>query len=228
MARRRSRVPSGIRLEIGRPYAILEQLFLLGLVIAAGLGPAAGSRAALIGSNVVQVETEFGTITLASRVHDEAEGDPSRWLFEYELTGDYDPEPGATNGISSLQILFADLVFVGDHQAPPGWLVDCCLTASPFGAGFDLPDSAGFGVGPNGGAVFSFTAPAGTPFTDDPAGSFAGSHLADVPGDFVPLRDDASGRGPIVPIPEPGTAALLAVGLAALGRAASRRRALLP
>src|SRR5690606_7755796 len=138
----------------------------------------------------------------------------------YELTGDYQPEPGVTNGISSLQILFAGLVSsVADHTAPPGWLVDCCLTGAPFGAGFDLPNSAGFGVGPNGGAIFSFSVPAGTPYTYVPSGSFAGSHLLDVPVDFVDLVDAATGRGPIVPVPEPGSALLAALGLAALARA---------
>src|SRR5690606_245303 len=171
----RRRAAPGGRSCAGRRGAALAAALLL-------LLPAAGARAALIASNEVVVTTAAGTISLVSRVHDEADGDASRWLFEYELTGDYQPEPGVTNGISSLQILFAGLVSsVADHTAPPGWLVDCCLTGAPFGAGFDLPNSAGFGVGPNGGAIFSFSVPAGTPYTYVPSGSFAGSHLLDVP-----------------------------------------------
>jgi hypothetical protein len=187
----------------------------LGLLLA----PAAWSMQ--FDGNTVEVSTDAGLILLETRVYDEVEAGAGRWLFEYELSGDYDPEPGVTNGLSSLQILFAGLIAVTDHQAPPGWLVDCCLTGSPLGAGFDLPDSAGFGATLGSPAIFRFTVPAGTPYTDDPSGSFAGSHASDTPGDFVLLVHDESGRGPLVPLPEPGGLAL--VGLGCIGLALSRR-----
>lgn len=193
---------------------------ILGLALALSLAfaaaPAQAQPAAPIASNVVTVTTEAGMISLASRVFDEVAGDPSRWLFEYELTGMFDPEPGLTNGISSLQLLFGGL-FSGaeDEMAPPGWLVNCCLTGPPFGVGFDLPGPT-FGAGSNGGALFSFATPAGIAFTDEDFGSFAGSHVGATPTDFVPLIDPVGGHGPIVPVPEPGSLALPAGGLATL------------
>jgi hypothetical protein len=189
------------------------------LALAAALWwAAAPAGAAQIAGNVVTVSTGAGTIALASRVFDEAAGDPSRWRFEYELTGTWDPEPGVTNGISSLKILFGGLVGdVADETAPPGWLLDTLIALPPFGAGWDLPGPT-YGAGPNGGALFSFTVPAGTGWTSADFGSFAGSHDGSVLVDLVPLVDDAGGWGPLVPVPEPGTLALVAFGVAALAR----------
>lgn len=168
----------------------------------------------LLASGTVGVSTSEGSVALASRLYDEVPGAPDRWRFEYELSGDLDPFPGESNGISSLQILFAGLLAdVADPLAPAGWLSDCCLTSPPFGVGFDLPNSAGFGVDGSSTALFSFTAPAGIPWTDVPAGSYAGSHVEDLPTGFVELVDDETGAGPIVPAPEPAAPAL-AVGAA--------------
>lgn len=186
------------------------------VAVGIGLGAlAAGSAGAgLIAEGVVQVSTPDGTVVVTSRVFDEAAGR----IFEYLLAGDRDPIPGETNGLSSLQILFAGPVEIEDQSAPAGWVLNCCLTAPPLGAGFDIDNASGFGAGPNGAALFSFTARAGTPYGDAPAGSYVGSHLDDEPFDFVSLIDAGGGRGPIVPVPEPGTLALAALGLAGLAR----------
>lgn len=194
------------------------------LALAAALcGAPSPAGAVQIAGNLVTVATAAGTISLASRVYDEAAGDPSRWLFEYELTGTWDPEPGVTNGISSLKILFGDLLGdVADETGPAGWVLDSLIAVPPFGVGFDLPGPT-YGAGPNGGAVFSFTVPAGTGWTSVDFGSFAGSHDGPDLLDLVPLVDDAGGWGPLVPVPEPGTLGLLASGVATLARL--RRRA---
>ena len=189
----------------------------LGLAAALALA-AAPAGAAQIAGNVVSVTTGAGTIQLASDLFDEEEAGPGRWLFRYELTGTWDPVPGDTNGISSLQILFAGLLDdVGAPSGPPGWLVGSTLALPPFGVGFDRPGPT-FGAGPNGGASFSFTVPAGTSWTSDYFGTLAGSHEGDFLVDLVPLVDDAGGWGPLVPIPEPGTLWLAALGVAMLAR----------
>lgn len=201
----------------------LARALVLALVVAPGLGvlAAAPAGAAQLASNLVTITTSAGTISLASSLSDEAAGGPGRWLFQYELTGTWNPLPGATNGISSFQILFGDLLDdVAGQTAPPDWLLDSTIAALPFGVGFDLPGPA-YGAGPNGGALFSFTVPAGTPWTEEDFGSFAGSHEGVVLTDLVALVDDLGGHGPLVPAPEPGTLALVALGVVALAR---RRR----
>jgi len=189
---------------------------LCALALAAALSwAAAPAGAAQIAGNVVTIDTGAGSISLASRVFDEAGGDPSRWLFEYELTGTWDPEPGVTNGISSLKILFGGLLSdVADQTGPAGWVLDSLIAVPPFGVGFDLPGPAG----QNGAAVFSFSVPAGTGWTSVDFGSFAGSHDGTTLVDLVPLVDGVGGFGPLVPTPEPGTLLLLASGIAALTR----------
>jgi hypothetical protein len=183
------------------------------------VGGATPALGATIASSVIGVTTPAGSLTVASRVEDEVAGDPSRWLFAYEITGDWDPLPGQTNGGSGFQLFFGNIVdHVADQTAPAGWELNCCFVFPPFGVGFDLPNDAGFGVGPNGGVLLSFSVPADIAFTDESQGSFATSYLAGVPEGFVILEDAVTGRGPIVPVPEPGTLAAVALGLAALAR----------
>jgi hypothetical protein len=181
---------------------------LLGLLIAAAL-PA---HAAPFASSSITVTTPAdGFVTVASSVEEVA----GRWLFSYEVTGTWNPVPGDSNGISGFQLLFGGVVTeLADQSAPAGWSQNCCFSFPPFGVGFDLP--SGFGAGPNGGVLFSFSVPAGTAYTDASQASFATSYVDGVPEGFVVLEDDASGLGPIVPVPEPGSIALVAVGLAAL------------
>ena len=193
-----------------RAAAVLSGMLLL----AAG-----ASNATTLASSTLQVATPSGTIVLASQVDDEFQGDPSRWTFAYALSGNYEPIPGSTNGISSLQLIFGDLVDIDDQSAPAGWVLNDSGLAPPFGAGFDISNASGSGAGPGSGATFSFSVPAGTGFTDEPQGSDAASHYLDTPFGLVALVDDASGRGPLVPVPEPASAALLAGGAALLARA---------
>jgi len=176
-----------------------------------------GAHATTLASNLVELSTADGTISLQSRVDDNVGGDASRWLFTYVLGGTFDPVPGTTNGLSSLQLFFGGPVpDVTDQAAPAGWILNE-LVEPPFGVGFDLPNGGGFGAGPNGSATFSFAVPAGTAFTDDGTlGSLAASHSLDVAFGGVELVED--GHGPIVPVPEPTSLLLVAGGLALLAR----------
>lgn len=201
---------------MGRRYAQLA----LGLALALGARVAVATT---IASNTVTVSTPDGSIVVASQLVDNFEGDPSRWTFEYSLSGNYDPIPGSTNGISSLQIFFGGLVGITDQMGPGGWIQNSTGASPPLGAGWDLPNSQGTGAGPSSGALlFSFTVPAGTAYTDADEGSYAASHFLDNPFAPVALIDDASALGPLVPAPEPGPALLVAAGAAAL--AGVRRR----
>jgi len=177
----------------------------------------APASATVIASNVVEVSTASGTVSLVSRVEDEFFGDPSRMLFAYGLSGNYGPLPGDSNGISELQLLFGGPMDVTDQTGPTDWTLNCCGAAPPFGVSFDIDNTTGDGAGPNGGAEFYFAVPAGTAFTDAPQGSNVASHVSDVPFGFVDLIDGADGHGPIVPVPEPGLLAPVAGGLALVG-----------
>ncbi|MCX5737622.1 MAG: hypothetical protein NTZ61_03850, partial [Proteobacteria bacterium] len=192
---------------------LLSSGSLMARVALVGVALGTPARAMVVASNEVSVELTSGTILVASTVEDDFFGDPTRWLFQYQLSGNYEPSPPDTNGISSLQILFGGLVQdVTGQTGPAGWVSNAIGVAPPFGAGWDLPNSEGFGVGPTSGDVFfSFAVPAETAFTSEDQGSYAASHSLDVPFGLVALVDDASGEGPIVPVPEP-TSLLLGLG----------------
>jgi hypothetical protein len=165
-------------------------------------------------SNEIDIDTPFGDVRLRSSV-EVVEGDPSRWRFTYELEGSFQPNPGVSNGISSLQIFFGGIVDdVTGQTAPAGWQLNCCFSTPPFGVGFDIPGGQGAGANT---VVFSFEVPAGTARTRGPQGSFAASYEGGAPSAKFVLLETA-GEGPIVPVPEPGTLALLALGIGAIAR----------
>lgn len=194
----------------------MQSAVVLGM-LAAIAGSGAIANAATLASGAITVETPYGAVTVASSVEDNVDGDFARWLFSYELGGNFEPSPGQSNGASGLQLFFGGVVEgVADGGAPPGWLLNCCFSFPPFGAGFDLPNTNGYGGGPNGAVELSFSVPAGTGWTDLSQGSFATSYVGGAPFEFVILEDTTSGLGPIVPVPEPGSLLLIAAGIAAL------------
>lgn len=195
----------------------VRAVMTLGILALLGTWSAAPADALTLASDSITVATPSGPVTVASRVEDHVGGDPTRWLFSYELGGSFEPSPGQSNGASGLQLFFGGIVEeVADQTAPPGWLLNCCFSFPPFGAGFDLPNANGYGGGPNGAVTLAFSVPAGTAFTDVSQGSFATSYVGGAPFEFVILEDTVSGRGPIVPVPEPGSLLLIAAGVAAL------------
>ena len=192
---------------------------ILAVVAVLGVALGAPAQATVIASNVVTVATANGSITVESSVDDEVPGQPDLWMFQYRVSGNYDPLGAETNGISSFQIVFGGLVETLTGQTgPAGWLLNETGIAPPFGAGWDIPNSAGDGVGPDQDAFFSFAVPAFIEITSVASGSYAGSHYFDVPFGLVSLVDAVSGEGPLVPVPEPGSLLLIGGGLAMIAR----------
>ena len=185
--------------------------------------PLLASTARATPSNHIEVPTAAGTLVLDSEVVDDFQGDPDLRAFVYTLSGNYDPIPGTTNGISSLQIFFGALLDVSEQTSPSGWIANSTGASPPFGAGWDLPNSLGDGVGAGpDDAVFYFVVPAGTPYTDMAEGSYAASSYLGTPFAPIALVDPSSGLGPLVPVPEPEPALVVAGGAVLL--AGTRRR----
>ena len=196
------------------------------VVICATLSLAA--QAAVVQTSTITVvdPSSSGQIQVKSTVFDQYLGDFTKWHFVYEITNlSYDPNPGASNGLSGFNLVFgAPTPSTANQSAPLGWVFNCCGTIPPFGAEYDIRNSSGFGIPIGAGADIGFTTAAGVPLSNIHFGSWAHSWVNDSQTSTFNLQDIASGLGPIVPgVPVPAAVWLFGSGLIGLIGIARRK-----
>jgi hypothetical protein len=178
---------------------------LVGFLLAFGSQPSEGS---LIFTFLHTYDG--GNIDIALNVFDGQPG--GRYLWEYTVTNSgYDPNPGTSNGFSGFELFLpSPIPEIADITAPggiPPWEINCC-SGNPVE--WDIRNSDGNGVMPGFSGIFSFTTdPRAVAINND--GWF---HTWQNNGQ-TNIITTLGMHVPWVPglVPEPGTLALVCLGL---------------
>lgn len=185
--------------------------------------PIGAVRALTLAESTVVAEDPLsgGQIEIVSTVIDNFQGDFSKREFRYTITNlSFDPEPGVSNGLSAFATGQSDTQpYPEDIFGPAAWtLVEIFPPLlGNLGTGWEIPDGDGFGIPIGGSDTFGYSSRLDWgecnlfPFACK-AATFEGSITTN---EFF-LVDVSDGRGILVPTPEPGSASLVALGLAGL------------